>query len=177
MDGNDYHIWKALKKFKPKIVCIEYNPTIPTEIRFVQPPDASVNQGASLLSLVELAKEKGYELVSVTPLNAFFVITNYYPLFQIENNSPSILRKSLDSITYLFCGYDGKMFLHGCKKVLWHNIETKENRIQQLPKFLQKYPGNYSKIEKLLLVIHKLITNPHRAIEIIISRLSKKYRD
>jgi len=73
VDGNDYHIWKAVSKYNPKLVVIEFNPTIPTEIKFVQEPATSVNQGASLLALVELGKEKGYELVSVLPFNAFFV--------------------------------------------------------------------------------------------------------
>jgi hypothetical protein len=39
IDGNDYHVWKAIRHFKPKIVCVEYNHTIPTEIEFVQNPD------------------------------------------------------------------------------------------------------------------------------------------
>jgi len=64
IDGNDYHVWKSILKYRPKVVVIEFNPTIPTHIRFVQSADPSINQGASLLSLVELSKEKGYELVS-----------------------------------------------------------------------------------------------------------------
>jgi hypothetical protein len=174
VDGNDYHIWKAMSQYRPKLVCIEYNPTIPTEIKFIQEPDPSVNQGASLMALVELGKEKGYELVAVLPTNSFFIKSEYFPLFRIQNNSPVILRKSLDVITYLFSGYDGKMFLHGSKKLPWHGIEINESKIQQLPKFLQKYPRNYTKIEKLFFVIHKLITRPHTTVKRIICRLTNK---
>lgn len=160
IDGNDYHVWKTMSKYKPKIICIEFNPTIPTEIRFVQPPDPSVNQGASLLSLVELGKEKGYKLISVLPVNAFFVKSEYYPLFQIKNNSPELLRTNLNAITNLFIGYDGKVFLHGSKKLPWHDIELDESKFQPLPFFLRKYPGNYNTIEKILFAMYLLFINP-----------------
>src|SRR5580704_17307359 len=32
IDGNDYHVWRAVTKFSPKLICIEFNPTIPTEV-------------------------------------------------------------------------------------------------------------------------------------------------
>jgi len=140
IDGNDYHVWKAISKYKPKVIIIEFNPTIPTHIRFVQPASAAINQGASLLPLVELGKEKGYELVSVLPFNAFFVRREYYSLFQIESNSPEVLRTNLEGITYLFSGYDGQLFLHGGCTLPWHGIDLKESRVQHLPKLLRKYP-------------------------------------
>jgi hypothetical protein len=149
IDGNDYHVWNAISKYKPKVVAIEFNPTIPTHIRFVQPPDPSINQGASLLSLVELGKEKGYELVSVLPWNAFFVREEYYPLFQMESNAPEVLRTNLDDITYLFSGYDGRVFLRGSCRLPWHGIDLKESRVQHLPGFLRKYPGNYTRAQNM----------------------------
>lgn len=164
IDGNDYHVWKAISKYKPKVIVIEYNPTIPTHIQFVQPADPSLNQGASLLSLVELGKEKGYELVSALPFNAFFVRREYYPLFQIESNSPEVLRTSLDNITYLFSGFDGKIFLHGCCTLPWHGIDIKESRVQHLPRFLRKYPCNYSRLQKRVFALFLLVTKLGRFI-------------
>ena len=38
VDGNDYHIWKAVQQYRPKSVCVEYNPTIPSQVYFVQAP-------------------------------------------------------------------------------------------------------------------------------------------
>jgi hypothetical protein len=29
IDGNDYHAWHAIKNYQPKILMIEFNPTIP----------------------------------------------------------------------------------------------------------------------------------------------------
>ena len=177
IDGNDYHIWKAISRYRPKVIVIEFNPTIPTHIRFVQPADPSVSQGTSILSLVELGREKGYELVSVLPFNAFFVKQEYYQEFQIESNAPEVLRTSLDSITYLFSGYDGRIFLHGSCKLPWHGIDMKATRVQYLPRFLRTYPSNYTSAQKLAFMLYLLITDPSRFaknIRKLISRLRNR---
>ena len=178
VDGNDYHIWKAVSKYKPKLVVIEFNQTIPTEISFVQVADPSVTQGSSLLALVELGKEKGYELVSVLPFNAFFVRAEYFPLFEIEDNSPATLRKSLEDITYIFSGYDGKVFLRGSQNLPWHGIKIKQSRIQVLPKMLRKFPSDYTKTENILwhvyLVMQQLRENPWVTVKKIISRFTRR---
>ena len=58
IDGNDYHVWQAVQNYKPKVVCIEYNPTISNKVDFVQEPDIEINQGSSLLLLINLRKER-----------------------------------------------------------------------------------------------------------------------
>jgi hypothetical protein len=158
IDGNDYHVWKAITYYKPKVVCIEFNQTIPTEVKFVQAADPSINQGASLRSIVDLGKEKGYELVAVSSWNAFFVKTDYYHLFEIEDNSPATLRTNLDSVTYIFSGYDGTVFMRGNLKLPWHNLNLKESKIQLLPAFLRKFPGNYNFFHNLCLKIIRTIS-------------------
>ncbi len=148
IDGNDYHVWKAISKYAPKVVIIEFNPTIPTNVNFVQPADPSIKQGAGLLPLVELGKAKGYELISVLSLNAIFVKKEYFPGFHIESNAPEVLRTNLNEITYLFSGYDGKIFLQGSCRLPWHGIELKESKIQHLPAFLRAYPEDYTRTQK-----------------------------
>ena len=32
VDGQDFHIWRGLQKFAPRLVVVEYNPTIPLHI-------------------------------------------------------------------------------------------------------------------------------------------------
>jgi len=150
IDGNDYHAWKACSGYTPKAVCIEFNPTIPTEVHFVQKSDPSVNQGSSLRSLVELGNSKGYELVCVLPANAIFVRAELYRLFEIEDNRPEVLRKHLDKITYMFVGFDGTIHLSGNQQLPWHSVEIHESKIQQLPVRLLKYPENYTEFEKAL---------------------------
>jgi hypothetical protein len=58
IDGNDYHIFEGLEYYKPKLICIEFNPSIPNEVIFIQKKDAKINQGSSALALIELAKKK-----------------------------------------------------------------------------------------------------------------------
>lgn len=81
IDGNDFHIWNALKAVQPRVVCIEYNAKFPPPVEWVMPRndmhvwDGSDWFGASLVSLEKLAREKNYALVgcNITGINAFFV--------------------------------------------------------------------------------------------------------
>ena len=150
IDGNDYHAWNAVEKYTPKIVCIEFNPTIHTDVDYVQAADPRLTRGASLLSLTQLGSEKGYELISVLPFNAVFVLRKYYGLFNISDNSPHTLRKDLSHVTYLFSGYDGAVMLSGSRELPWHLVEQKETRAQQLPRFLQAFPANYNLLQRAL---------------------------
>ncbi len=102
IDGNDYHVWNATTAFRPKVVCLEFNPTIPDEVEFVQPADRAVQQGSSLQSIANLGKKKGYELVSVLPWNAIFVRHEYFNLFLIGDNRPATLRQDRSLVTYPF---------------------------------------------------------------------------
>jgi hypothetical protein len=144
IDGNDYHVWKACARYEPKVVAIEFNPTIPTEVAYVQDADPSVSRGCSLLALVELGKAKGYELVCVLPYTAFFVRQPYFPLFNITDNRPATLRTDLSMVTYLFAGYDGTVLLAGNRRLPWHDIELDAEAMQVLPRRFRAYPGNYS---------------------------------
>lgn len=177
IDGNDYHVWKRVEYYQPKVVVIEFNPTIPTEVEFVQEANPALNQGASLLSLVELGKEKGYELICVLPFNAFFVRKRYFHLFQLESNTPQVLRTDLSAITYMFLGYDGKLFLRGACKMPWHGMALKESKMQPLPSYIRRYPGNYSRFKKFVFTIFRLFREPARfgkALRQRLNRLTKR---
>lgn len=142
VDGNDYHIWKAINKYRPKIVCIEYNPTIPNEIYFVQEPNESINHGNSPRAIVELAKEKNYELVSVSRDNLFFVDDKYFDNFGIKDNSLGKLRTSLHHVTWIFSGYDGHIFIRGYGQIPKGGFLIEEKNMQVLKPEQQKYPRN-----------------------------------
>jgi hypothetical protein len=150
IDGNDYHVWQSIQEFRPKVVCVEFNPAIPTEVHFVQARDPRVSQGCSLLALTQLARSKGYELVSVLSFNALFVEHAYFPRFGIANNQPQALRKDLSFITWFFPGYDGSIHLAGAQLLPWHQLRLEERRLQVLPRYLRSFPGNYSKFQQRL---------------------------
>jgi hypothetical protein len=152
INGNDYHIWDSIEIYRPKVIIIEYNPTIPNDVEFVQPRDMKINQGSSLFSLVKLSREKGYELVAVLEVNALFVKAKYYPLFKIKDNSVDLIRKSHQYETRLFQLFDGTLVLTGYRSLIWHALEINQKRIQVVPEFLRKEPGQMNFLERNLLI-------------------------
>jgi hypothetical protein len=85
IDGNDYWIWKEINTIDPVIVIVEYNSlfgydnpwTVPYKKDFyiTQEHYSNLYFGTSLLSLCDLAEEKGYSFIGCTSnaTNAFFV--------------------------------------------------------------------------------------------------------
>jgi hypothetical protein len=81
IDGNDYWVWKAMRRFRPRVVVIEYNASLGRTASVVRPYDpracwdGSSGTGASLSALEALGRDKGYSLVGCTiaGVNAFFV--------------------------------------------------------------------------------------------------------
>lgn len=145
IDGNDYHVWDAVHSVRPKVVVIEFNPTIPHQVEFVQPRDIHLNQGSSLLALINLAKQKGYELIATTDWNAFFIDQAYFSLFGIADNSIWQLYQQTEYLTHVFQLFDGTIVVNGCNRLLWHNIELDLDVVQQeiqiLPQEFRQYPG------------------------------------
>ncbi len=156
IDGCDYHIWESLQSHRPKVVCIEYNPTIPNGLRFVQIKDFSIAQGASLDSLVDLGLSKGYELITTTRNNAIFVTKELYPLFGIEDNSVSVLREDTTWVSQVFFAYDGELMVAGANRSPWNGIQL-DRMIRQLPGFLRGFPSNMSFIRCKMLGLWKKI--------------------
>jgi hypothetical protein len=133
IDGNDYHIWESITTYQPKVVVIEFNPSIPTDIIFIQAKDMKVQQGTSILALFELGKLKGYELIAVTDCNAFFTRAEYYSLFEIEYNQPAILWKNEIQPPRLFQLYDGTLVLSKPFDLFWTKKKVDVLDLQVIP--------------------------------------------
>ena len=144
IDGNDYHVWQSLQEYRPKLVVIEFNPTIPNEVDFVQPRDPAIRQGASLTAIARLAREKGYRLVHATALNGVFVDERYFARFEIADDSPAALRSDLSLVTWLFQTYDGRLHIAGFDRLLWHDVPLDRRRLQQVPRPLRDFPETLS---------------------------------
>jgi hypothetical protein len=155
IDGNDYHVWDATRRYRPRVVVIEFNPTIPTPVDFVQARDTAVNQGCSLKALDRLARSKGYCLVATTKLNALFVQERYFPAFGIADNSIEALRVDDSAVTYLFNGYDGTVFVRGLGELGWHRLPYRESRLQQLPRWLRQYPDHYPRWKRTIARLYR----------------------
>jgi hypothetical protein len=70
IDSYDWHVWNALTEYRPKIVVIESNGTVPPGVFQVHNPPHCI--GTSFSSMLGLGRTKGYELVCHTG-NCFFV--------------------------------------------------------------------------------------------------------
>lgn len=81
IDGNDWHVWKAIYVIQPRAVIVEYNAKFPPNYAWVMPYnekhsyDGSDCHGASLKAFELLGRELGYQLVgtNLNGVNAFFV--------------------------------------------------------------------------------------------------------
>ena len=94
VDGNDYYLFENLE-VRPKVICIEYNFWYGPHVKCSVPYDknfiwetGSTYSGASLNSLCELAKRKGYCLIALEShcVNAFFIRSDLKNNFEIIDN-------------------------------------------------------------------------------------------
>jgi len=142
IDGNEYHLWDSLTKYRPRVMVVEFNPSIPNEVSFIQPRDMKVFQGSSLRAFVELGKRKGYELIATNEINAFFVLKELFPKFGITDNSIDTLHTDHTYETKLFQLYDGTLKIAGYKRLIWHNLPLDAEKIQVLPPRSRRYPAH-----------------------------------
>lgn len=110
IDGDDYYILEGINDIKPHLISCEYNPTIPADQDLI--PQKNNYFGCSAKSLCDLAAKKGYKLIAVTDTNCFFVLEEYFQLF--DDYQTNLLNLRIDNyLTYVYSGYDGKYVLSG----------------------------------------------------------------
>jgi hypothetical protein len=81
VDGNDYWLWNALNRWRPRLILTAYNSHYPPSQKWVMQEnlehkwDGTSYYGASLASLTALGRKKGYALVATDSCGrtAFFV--------------------------------------------------------------------------------------------------------
>lgn len=120
IDGCDYHVWKALKKYRPRVLVIEYNPTIQNDVIFINPRNESASCGSSAAALVELGRQKRYLLAAVTRGNLIFVVEEEYDKLEIWDNDLEMLRgETRRSDGRFFQTFDGQVILTGRTDYIW----------------------------------------------------------
>lgn len=132
IDGYDYHVWDALQNYRPRVVIIEYNPTIQNDMIVINPRNESSFCGSSAAALVELGRLKEYSLAATTESNLIFVVDEEYDKLQIWDNSLSVLRS--DSRLWnghFFQTYDKNIVIAGYTRYAWDGQKpfSKENTI------------------------------------------------
>ena len=166
IDGCDYYIMEDLKYYKPKIICIEFNHTIPNEVEFVQEKNFKIKHGSSALSLINLAISKGYLLAASTLTNLIF-IDNKYKSEVLADKVLTIedLRSDKEYKNIIFSGYDGSVISTRPIDLSWHKIKINNKKFQILPFFLRKFPADYNFFEKILFFIYREFLFPGRFIK------------
>ena len=139
IDGMDYHVWDALTDHRPLVTIVEFNPTIPAHVVYVQEPHAGIHRGASLAALWQLAKRKGYAMVAATELNGIFVRSEMCGPAGFTTYSPQEV-KSTQYETALFHGFDGSMITAGHHSLLWHGVPFTAEDLQIFPPDLRRFP-------------------------------------
>lgn len=158
IDGNDYYIFESLKLYRPKLIIIEFNPTIPNHIDFVQENDLSLNQGASPLAIDNLAKIRNYRLIASTECNLIFLNSDL-EINTIPSVSLNQTRNDLECNINVFVGYDGKiLFSKQSIQLPWHSMEVQLSSMQVLPVIFRSFPNNWTKTKLFMYKIYRIIS-------------------
>jgi len=154
IDGADYWILEGLTKYRPKIVVIEFNPTIPKEIRFINSKNIASNQGSSMKSVCELAESKDYKIAGITTCNIILIDSKYADIFSERIIKLEDLPDPL-MINRIWQTFDGKIHTENPLNLLWHDISVSNSDVQVLPKIFRIFPGNMGGVRLKFLALWK----------------------
>jgi len=145
IDGADYWIFESMLKFRPKIIVIEFNPSIPKEVEFVNPRDIRIKQGSSVRSILLLAENKNYRVSGVTTCNVFLIDEKYSHLFadkliHLQNLKDPIF------VNRMWQTYDGRIHTQSNLNLFWHDLKFPNRSMQLLPNYFLFFPDSMSKI-------------------------------
>ena len=103
IDSDDYYVFESLEA-APRVVVIEYNPTVPHHLEVIQQKGEYF--GSSARAILNLGHRKGYRLAALTETNLFLVRNDEFERLGIEE---PLLEEIFieDNITYIMTGYDG----------------------------------------------------------------------
>ncbi len=107
IDSDDCAIFDAMR-IRPRLVVIEYNPSIPPHINLVQKPGE--NLGNSISSTVNVATKKKYKLAYISKTNLFFVTNEEFAALGIEEVN-YLKEFPYENLTCIINTYDGRSML------------------------------------------------------------------
>ena len=167
---------KSINRYRPKLICIEYNPSIPNVVHFVQEPDPRIKHGSSARAIVDQGKLMGYSLVAATYCNLLLVENSF--VTSVVDNLPDLeeLNPNGNDPQFLFCGYDGTILSNKpTMELIWHGAFPL-SAFQILPKYLRRFRGDYSFFQKLFFIFVYSFKNGF-SLRVALSKLGAKLRD
>jgi hypothetical protein len=108
IDGDDIYVLEGLNHIRPRLVVIEFNPTIPAHLEVRQ--QRGEYFGASALAIAKVARAKGYRLAHATQVNLFLVHETAWDKLGIQEPDLQVILPQ-EHLTYLITSYDGRAFL------------------------------------------------------------------
>lgn len=150
IDSCDWHVWKSLEQYRPKLVIVEFNPTIPVDVPYVQPADFSVHRGNGVKAMDDLAQDKGYTTVCVHGGNLIAVRDDL--LFQVSDAFPPPIEELAadQARLFVFVGYDGTVISNFDELPMnWHPTTVDTEDLQVLPRFLRRFTAEYTPLHWL----------------------------
>lgn len=141
IDGDDIHILSCLKR-RPRVICIEFNPTIPPPYSYVNP--RGTLKGSSLVALCEVATRLDYRLVYATYCNAFFVASADAAAFVTLDPFRAYHNVSRPAVFALFDGaFDIANASFGQYRHAWSTLPV---YVPRLPRILLGWPPSFVKV-------------------------------
>lgn len=147
VDGEDYHVWRSLERYQPKVVIIEINIHDKPGLERIHKPGAPIFQGTtgasnlstigiygysgtSITSMTELATRKGYSLLANVHCNAIYIKSEYLELFHDREVAPE------EVFTYEEYGIRG-LSIGEMKHLGWKRVFAKNLFFQRLLYFVK----------------------------------------
>ncbi len=176
IDGCDIHILDSLEVHRPKLICIEFNPTIPNEVEYVPPRDFGVKHGSSPKSILAVAERKGYRLVAATFANLFLMPAELVPVVIDEPVSLADVRDDAPYRTFVFFAMDGTLLSNRAEwDIQWHRVVRPVARMQILPKYLRVYPDDRSLMQRIAFTAWRVKDDPLRIARGLLRRVKGRF--
>ncbi|MSW20351.1 MAG: hypothetical protein F2873_05590 [Actinobacteria bacterium] len=143
IDGADYWILESLRRYRPLIIVIEYNPSIPNAVHFVQERSTAVQRGSSARAILELAMERGYRLAATTTANLLLVHEEHAESVldaeTVAASAGSDAVALLDSLrahdpVYAFALFDGTVCTSRRVTLNWHGTTLPSTELYRVPR-------------------------------------------
>lgn len=148
VDGNDYWLLGALGPYRPKVLVVEFNPTVPNAVDYAQAPDPHVARGSSARAIERRGGELGYAAVAATVCNLILVRVDLVgAVVDTRGGYPTLdgLRDPSTGLVHAFTGFDGTTILSAPLVDPWRHHVWSVGDVQALPALLRRYPADRSR--------------------------------
>lgn len=155
IDGHDVSVWSSIGVFRPDVVVIEFNPTIPNHVSYVQPLDAK-RVGNSARAILEMGELLEYSLAHAVGVN--LILVSNERIHEMHVDILNIHDALDDERTFrgAFVGYDGSTHSVGypALEFLWHGFR-KPIHVPRLPSPFRMYPDDLPRVRKKALAAYR----------------------